>query len=328
MNLTLPIDISAVNQARTDFGGLLKGLNMLSAAEILQDAYPSLGIQNSRELGKVENGAISSKYNGVFLGTNKLGTIVPRTITVRPIVAEMADEPERYRTTYVADIAGNMWDKAHPFELWILQYGIDLASEELHDALFTAKYSSSPSALAITDAFDGWSTIIDTDIASGLIAAEHGNLYVGDASITRANAGDYLLAMWQQMHPTFRRKNSIMWIPSDVADAYDAWYRDEHDAPPNVDVSGQEFLEGTQKKCRIKRHTAMPAGAQRVILTTRENMVYGTDKIEDMKSMKAFPSGNPYLFTATMKYVFGCQFVSIHEREFCVNDLAATGSGS
>lgn len=326
MDLTKPIDINAVNQARIDHGDLLKPLNMLSVQDILVDCFPSLGIQNSRELGKVEHGAISSKYNGVFLGTKKLGTVVPREIRVYPAVAEMADEPERYRTSYIADIAGKI--TSHPFELWILQFGINLASEELHDAIFIAKRNASPSKLALSDTFDGWSTIIDADITSGLISVANKNYYAPGDAVTRANAGEYMLEMWRKMHKTFRTKNSLMWIPSDVADLYDDWYKDEHDNPPSVDQSGQEFLEGTQKKCRIKRHNAMPEDSQRIILTTRENMIYGTDKIEDMKSMKAFDSGNPYLFTATMKYVFGTQFISIHQREFSVNDRSGLGSGS
>lgn len=327
MDLTLPIDIQAVNNTRVEYSDLLKGLNMLAVSEILNNAFPSLGIQNSRVLGKVEHGSISSKYNGVFLGTNQVGKIVPRTLTVRPIVAEMADEPERYRTSWIADVAGNMWQKAHPFELWLLQHGINLASEELYNAIFIAEYDSDAGALELTDAFDGWSTIIKNDITSGLISALAENYYA-DGAITRANAGEYLLEMWRSRPEQLRRRNTNLWLPTEVGDLYDDWYRDEHDNPPFIDQSGMEYLEGTQKKCRIVRHNALPAGSQQVILTTRENMVYGTDKLEDMKSMAAFPSGNPYLFTATMKYVFGCQFVSIHKTEFCVNDRSAMGSGS
>jgi hypothetical protein len=327
VDLTLPIDITAVNNTRTEYGDMLKGLNMLAVAEILANCFPALGIQNSRVLGKVEHGAISSKYNGIFLGANKLGTVVPRTITVHPIVAEMADEPERYRTSFIAALAGNMWDKAHPFELWLLQHGINIASEELYNAIFTAKYDASAGKLALTDSFDGFSTIVAADITSGLISATAENLYANGA-ITRANAGDYLLEMWRTRPEVLRRKAVNMWLPTSVGDLYDDWYRDEHDNPPFVDQSGMEFLEGTQKKCRIVRHNALAAGSQQIFLTTRENMIYGTDKLEDMKSMKAFPSGNPYLFTATMKYVFGTQFVSIHKTEFAVNDRSASGSGS
>lgn len=327
MDLTLPIDITAVNNTRTEYGDLLKGLNMLAVNEILANCFPSLGIQNARVLGKVEHGTISSKYNGVFLGTNNLGKVVPRTITVHPIVAEMADEPERYRTSFIADLAGSMWAKAHPFELWLLQHGINMASEELHNAVFIAKYNPAANKLDLTDSFDGWSTIVAADITSGLISAGNGNLY-SNGAITRSNAIEYLLEMYRNRPEVLRRKNVNMWLPTSVSDLYDDCYRDEHDAPPNVDVSGQEFLEGTQKKCRLVRHNGLPAGSQQVFLTTRENMIYGTDKLEDMKAMKAFPSGNPYVFTATMKYVFGTQFVSIHKSEFAVNDRSSSGAGS
>lgn len=327
MDLTKPIDISAVNNTRVEYGDLLKGLNMLQAADILKDCFPALGIQHSRVLGKVEHGAISSKYNGLFVGDKKLGTVVPRTITVHPIVAEMADEPERYRTSWIADVAGNMWAKEHPFELWLLQHGINIASEELFFALFSAKRDEDTNKKAITDSFDGWFEIIDQDITAARIAAAKGNYYA-NGDITRANAGEYLLDMWRKCHTALRTKNTIMWMSEDVGDLYDDWYRDEHDNPPNVDQAGQQFLEGSNTRVRMRRTAAFPTGSQRIIITTRENMVYGTDKLEDMKAMQAFNSGNPYLFTATMKFVFGTQFISVNEREFCVNDRSGSGSGS
>lgn len=327
MDLTKPIDITAVNNTRIEYGDVLQGLNMLQAADILKDCFPSLGIQNSRTMGKTEHGTISSKYNGVFLGDKKQGTIVPRTLTVHPVVAEMADEPERYRTSYIADVAGNLWAKNLPFELWLLQFGIKIASEELYYALFAAKRSDETEDLALTDSFDGWFAIIDADITAGRISAAKKNYYA-DGAITRANAGEYLLAMWRSRHEALRTKNTIMWISEDVGDLYDDWYRDEHENPPMVDVAGQMFLEGTNGRVRLRRTGAFPSGSQRVILTSRENMVYGTDKLEDMKAMQAFNSGNPYKFTAAMKYVFGTQFVSVHEREFAVNDRSGSGSGS
>lgn len=327
MDLTKPIDISAVNNTRVEYGDLLQGLNMMQAASVLNDCMPSLGIQNSRVLGKVEHGSISAKYSGIFLGDKKQGTVVPRTLTVRPIVAEMADEPERYRTSFIAAVAGGLWKNNLPFELWLLQYGISIASEELFYALFAAKYDESAEAKAITDSFDGWFAVIDADITAGRIAAAKNNYYA-DGEITRANAGEYLLEMVRSRHQALREKNTLMWISEDVGDLYDDWYRDEHDAPPNVDTAGQMFLAGSNGRVRLRRTSAFPSGSQRVILTTRENMVYGTDQLADMKAMQAFNSGNPYVFTAAMKYVFGCQFISVNEREFAVNDRSGSGSGS
>lgn len=327
MDLTKPIDISAVNNTRIEYGDLLQGLNMLQAADVLNDCMPSLGIQNSRVLGRVEHGAISAKYSGTFVGDKKQGTVVPRTLTVKPIVAEMADEPERYRTSFIAAVAGNLWKKDLPFELWLLQYGINIASEELYYALFNAKYSSSTDDKAITDSFDGWFTHIDTDITAGDIATANGNYYENGA-ITRANAGEYLLDFWRTRHEALRMKNTTLWVSLAVGDLYDDWYRDEHITLPQVDMAGQMFLEGTNNRVKIRRTGAIAGESQRIILTTRENMVYGTDQLSDMKAMQAFNSGNPYLFTAAMKYVFGTQFESINERAFSTNDRSGSGSGS
>jgi hypothetical protein len=323
-----PINIEDVNNTALKYQNILKALNMMAVSEVLANCMPVFGVTDSIKLGKVEHGSISKKYDGTFTGDVNVGKVVPRTLTVYPVVAELADEPERYRRSFIDRVAGNMWDPKHPFELWIIQHGINLASEELFYALFKANYQSSTSKKALHDSFDGWNAVIDDDITASRISAANKNLYVGDASITRANAGDYLLDMYRSRHAALRNLSLNMWISLDVADLYDNWYKDEHDNPPFVDQAGQMILEGTNGKVKLIRSAALPAGSSRVILTTRENMVYGTDSIADLRSMKAFDSGNPYLFTMAMKYVWGCQFVSVHEREFAVNDLAANDSGS
>ena len=327
MDLTAPIDITAVIGAVTAHKDLLIALDLLTAKEYLQHCTAIPGVTNSITLGKVENGTISSKYTGVFLGDKDLGKVVPRTLTVYPVVAEMSDEPERYRRSYIADVKGKV--DAHPFEVWIIQHGINLASEDLYNALGTAKYSAGANDKAITDSFDSHFAIIEAEKlvaiseevgAAKKISAGVGNLKATGA-LTRANIGDKLLEMWRAMPLTFRRKaNCQMVMSEDLGNLYDDWYKDEHTYRPLVDTTGQQILEGSNGKCKIVRVNNMPDGSQLVLLTTKENMVYGYDKESDLTSMMPFPSGNPYKFTATQKYVFGCQFVSIHPSEFLVND--------
>lgn len=326
IDLKAPIDITAVMTAVKKHKDLLTAVDKLDAMEVLQFFTPMPGITDSIELGKVEGGSISSKYMGVFLGDKTLGTIVPRTLKVRPVVAEMADEPERYRRSYIAEVPGEQRAQ-HPFELWIIQHGISLASADLHEAIFVAKYSASADDKAITDSFDGLGTIIEADKASGLIAVEKGNLYAtGD--ITRANCGQKLLDMWRSRPKTFRRKDSIMIIPDEMGDLYDDWLADESTILLKDESAGAEYLRNTKGKCRLVRVACMPDSSKMVILTTKANVVYGFDKMSDLKSMKPFASGNPYLFTATMKYVIGFQFISIHESEFCVNDQPMVPNGT
>jgi hypothetical protein len=327
VDLTKPIDITQVNNTAVQYSNMLKGLNMMMLNDVLMHCTPILGVQDSIKLGKIEHGSIAKKYTGTFTGDKSLGSVKPRTLTVYPLVAEIADEVERYRRSFLTAVAGGLDPMKHPFELWLIQHGINLASEDMFYAVFPAKYNAGVANL-ITAGFDGWLSIIDDEISGGAIAAAEKNLYVGDEDITRENAGDYLLDMWRSRHKALRNLKAKMWLPLGIADLYDDWYRDEHDNPPFVDQAGQTFLEGTNNMVELVRSAAFPVGCKKVILTTKENMVYGLDKPEDMKKMVAFASGNPYKFTAAMKFVFGTQFVSINEREFAVNDLASSGSGS
>lgn len=322
-----PINIEAVNNTAVLYGDVLKGIDKLKTASLLANLMVMPDIQSSLILGKTESGTITKKYDGQFDGDKNIGEIVPRTLNVYPVVAEISDEPERYRRSFISRLATNMWNQAHPFELFLLQHGIDLADEEMFYAIFVAKRSEDPNKKKITDSFDGFFTLIDTDITTGLISSVKENLYANGA-ITRANAGDYLLEMWRTRHAVLQEADTNMWISTALGNLYDDWYRDEHDNPPFVDQSGQMFLEGTGGKCKLVRTNAFPSTSQRVILTKRTNMYCGTDKLSDLKSMRAFVSGNPYKYTATMKFVWGTQFESINKREFCVNDRSGSGSGS
>lgn len=323
MDLTQPIDITSVNEAVRKNKDVLVSIQRLTADRILKYATPIPGVRDSITLGRKEGGQILKKYNGVFVGDGNLGRIVPRKLTVYPVVGEIQDEPERYRRSFITEVAGGLWDKKHPFEVFLIQDALNQASEDLLTALMVAKHSDEAADLEIKDSFDGWGQIVEAEKTAGNIAANNGNMYETGV-ITRANAGDKLLDMYRAMPQTFKDKASVNMIVSyDVADLYDDWYKDEHERKPEYDASGQAILEGTQGKCHICRIAGLPEGSQLIILTTKQNMVYGYDKESDMKGLKAFFK-DPYLFTAALKFVFGCQFVSIHKSEFCVNDQPLT----
>lgn len=141
MDFKAPIDITAVLTAVKKHKDILKAVDKLDASEVLRHFTPVPGITDSLELGKVEGGSISGKYTGKFTAGKYLGKIVPRRLVVRPVVMEMSDEPERYRRTYIAEVPGTL-RKEHPFELWLINHGHELASNDLLFAIFTAKYSA------------------------------------------------------------------------------------------------------------------------------------------------------------------------------------------
>lgn len=331
MDLTAPIDIQAVIGAVKQHQDLLVAIDMLDAGEVLKHCYGIPGVTDSITLGRVEGGSVSSMYNGVFIGRTANGKVVPRTLTVYPIKIEEADEPERYRRTYITEVRGGLYDGGHPFEVWLVAHVLQLASQDLLGVLFTASYDSTQiSGSANSDikyAFNGWGSIAWAEItaATPTISTAIGNMYATGV-MTTLNIGDQLLAMWRSRPETFRRKASKLFMSADLVDMYTDWYEAKYTFVAGVgDEEGHPlYLRGTNKKCEIVPVYGLPQDSQFVLLTTQQNMCYGFDKESDLKTVKPFNSGNPYWFTMAGKYVFGCQFASIHKSEFCVNDRRLT----
>ena len=322
MDLTKPIDITAVQDAVKRHQDLLVSIRDKEASKLLSLFAPMPGIKDSIVLGRTELGSVSRGYTGKFLGQLESGKIVPRTLKVYPVVMEMEDEPERYRRWYLGDVAGGIIPNTHPFEIWLHNYGIDCASEDLAAALLTAKRDETKLKDGVQYAFDGPLTIIQAEIAAGNIAVAKGNRYATGA-LTRANVGTKLLEMWRSRKKSFRDKQSEMWISSDVMDLYVDWLEDQ-----GVHVTGTQgeatqetaYLRNTAKKVKLVEVPYMPEGSQFVMLMMPRTIFYGYDKDSDMKQLKPFASGNPYMYTAVGKYVIGFQLVSIHELIFCCND--------
>ncbi len=323
MDLTTPIDITAVITAVRAHGNLLQTLQTLAAGDILKHFTAMPGIRDSYTLGRTEVGSISRKYTGLFKGQVSAGKVVPRTLMVRPCVMEMADEPERYRRAYITEVAGGLNPKSHPFEIWLNNYGIQAASKDLHSVLLTASYDASQEDLA--HAFDGPLTILEAEKTAGNISVAKGNMFQTGA-LTRANIGTKLLEMYRAMPAVTRRHVVKMHISVDLGDLYDDWLDDQGTliTGSGAETTGQQYLRGTNKKCELVRLTGMPEGSQFVWITIKENQVWGFDKTSDMNRLVPFNAGNPYLYTAAGKYVIGFQFVSLDKTVLLINDQPVT----
>ncbi len=314
-----PIDITAVNGFLRKYQKELIALDKVDANEFLQHLTPYPGVTDSVELSRVEGGQISSRYNGIFIGSTNLGKIVPRRLVVRPVVAEMDDEPERYRRAYITEVPGDL-RKKHPFEGWLIQHGINIASEDLHNSAMISKYDASSEKKGIETAYDGLGTILEQDKKESRISFSARNVFP-TGEITRANVGDKLLEMWRSMPTTFRKKKDVkMFISGAISDMYQDWLKDESVVLINDDPKTKGVLRGTDGKCNLVVIDNLPENSQFVILTTKSNVFYGFDKASDFRSMAPVEAGRPYHFTAAMKYVIGFQVASVHASEFCVND--------
>lgn len=327
IDLTQNIDITSVNNTATKYKKEIQTLDMLDAAEILKHFALVTGVQDSLVLTHMIPGTRNSRgYDGNFTAANTIATLKPRTLKVYPIVYELKEEPEKLRRSFITEVRGSI-EKPEDFYRWLIDWCVAKASEELYDVIPAAVRDEATAKDDIFNAFDGLEKIITDAITATDISAANGNYYDGAAAFTSSNIGTLLLEMWRSAPATFRRKGGKMMLSEDLGDMYDDWYKAEHDAPPMVDTAGQLYLDGSNKKCEIVRQSNI--ANQRVILFRPGNLVYGVDKISDMAGLKAFESGNPYMFTATMKYVFGMQIVTLDKSMFITNKLYSTsGSGS
>ena len=325
MDLTTPIDITAVIGAVKKHRDLLVTLRTEAAGDILQHFTAISGVKDSITLGRTTLGKISHKYTGKFIGQVSNGKIVPRTLKVYPCVMEMDDEPERYRRTYITEVDGGLDPNKHPFEIWLINYGIKCASKELHDVLLVAKYDADAEKTGLDTSFDGLLTIIETEKTAGNISTKLGNMHQTGV-FTLADVGDKLLAMWRKMPQKFRKEGGKMYLSLDLAELYDDWLDNQGTlvTGSGAETAGQKFLRQTNGKCEIVRLSGMPEGSQFVMITTKENVVYGYDKPSDFSRLVPFASGNPYHFTAAGKYVIGWQLVTLDKSEFLINDQPVT----
>ena len=325
MNFESPIDIQAVIGAVKKHKDLLTTLRAEEAGDVLQHFTAISGVKDSITLGRTTLAKVSHKYTGKFIGQVSNGKIVPRTLKVYPCVMEMDDEPERYRRTYITEVDGGLDPNKHPFEIWLINYGIKCASKELHDVLLIAKYDSDTEKTGLDTSFDGLLTIVEQEKADGKISTDLGNMHA-TGKLSRADIGDKLLEMWRKMPQTFRKGGGKMYMSEDLGQMYDDWLDDQGTlvTGTGAETSGQKFLRQTQGKCEIVRLSGMHEGSQFVMISTKENCVYGYDKPSDFSRMVPFNSGNPYKFTAAGKYVLGWQFGTIDKSEVLCTDQPVT----
>lgn len=324
MDMKSPIDISEVIGAVKEHQDLLTALDAEDAASVLQHFTPIPGVKDSIVLGRTTLMKISRKYTGQFIGSKEAGKIVPRTLKVYPCVMEMDDEPERYRRTYITEVAGGLNPESHPFEIWLINYGIKCASKELHNVIMIADLNSAQGELK--DSFDGVGTILMDEKTATNISVEKGNMIATEV-FSRANIGDELLKIYRSMPNTFRNKTDIkMFLSSDLGDMYDDWLADQgvFVLGSGAETADSKYLRNTKGKVELVRLTNLPDDSQLVILTTKQNICYGYDDPSDFSSLTPFNSGNPYHFTAAGKYVLGFQFVSLDKSELCINDKPLT----
>ncbi len=326
MNYTLPIDITQIQGTAGKMQPKIKSLMM---ATIL-DAYGYLtkfpgNVRVSEDLVTSIDGTIMMPFDPALSVTNKkLATLDKRQLVVRVGMGYIVDTKERYRDTYIAtaeDLDENT--KTLPFADWyILTYG-GVARKDLSLVVWQGVYNSvgtSPKDIA-----DGFLKIIADDITATNISTANANLYTlgGSATdYTSSTIGDELKNQFALLPQERQEAGVNIYIPYRYKQVYKEWFKSEYTNVPDGDVP-TEYLDGTDKKAKFVWTSDMGT-TKRVVMCSKENLVYGVDKgSEDFGKINVFaPNNNPYMIAATNKVVLGFQIHTVNSREFNCNNLA------
>lgn len=196
-----------------------------------------------------------------------------------------------------------------------------VCNEYLDMAIFTGVRNAAGTTTAAL--FNGFDTIIKAEKADKYekedadfkISAANGNLQaLGELSV--ANIGDILTEFYRGCHEVFKRKKKVyLYLPISLIEIYNDWYGANFNN--NVDPDKERtFLHGTSKKVELVALAAME-DVDHLILSTKKNMLVGTDQISAKERFEINKCDNPKVVQFFMTMYFGVQFESIHEREFC-----------
>ena len=324
-DLTVPIDITAINNTANEQQPQIKRLIMTTIRKVLANftKYPG-DVRSSKPLVTFVDGSTMQPYDPNLANAKQLGILSKREISVDVGMSFVKDEVERYRDTYLGlteDLA--LKEKAKlPFASWYLQTITKVGLKDLFKLPYQGVKAAGTNAVDITD---GYLKIIADEVIGGGIAVGNGNLYElsGAATdYTAANIGAELKAQFALFPEERQEEGCEIHIPYRYRRMYKEWFKSEYPNITDGDVP-TDYLDGEDKKAKFVWTSAMGT-SKRVIMTTKSNLVYGVDKSsgEFGKILVFYFNNNPYILAATNKSVIGFQIRTLHKSEFNVNNLA------
>ncbi len=291
---------------------------VIAAEETLQHMTARPGVAGREVLGQLSGGIEIGPYDPNRVDNDGLA-IKPRTLeTFLGSVVKKFDLNELAKTVYGSLTTQGEALTSLDMARQVLNYLSMKLGENLNLHIWNAKRNDSGNRTA--DLFDGFDTITEKEITAGTIAAGQGNfLQLGD-EITKDNATDILMSIYESADDILQGTQTKMFVPYAVYRAYNKDYMQTFGSVAYNSEFKKTYLEGTDNLCELVPLVSKKDSPY-IHLTTQSNMIYGYGDGLDAEKI-AIEKHHEFLLSFVATMFFGCQFETISKERLFVAKLA------
>jgi hypothetical protein len=291
---------------------------VIAAEATLKHMTPRPGVAGREVLGQLSGGLEIGPYDPTRYDDDGL-TIKPRTLeTYLGSVIKRFDMNQLAKSIYGSLTTQGEALTSLDMARQVLSYLSMKLGENLNLHIWNAKRNDTGTKTA--DLFDGFDTITEKEITAGAISASEGNFIQLDEEITKDNATDILMSIYEGADDVLQGIPTKMFVPYSVFRAYNKDYMQTFSSVVYNTEFKKTYLEGSDNLCEL-----VPLSSKKnspyIHLTTQSNMIYGYGDGLDAEKI-AIEKHQEFLLSFVATMFFGCQFETISKERLMVAKLA------
>ncbi len=283
------------------------------------------GIQGSETVGEMSGAIELGPYNAYRVDQTGISIQGRELKTYLGSAVKRFDPNRVFGTIYGSQITQGEGLKNVPITAQIAAFLAAKISKSLRLSLFNAVRKASGNTTK--DLFDGFDTITAAEITAGNLSASNGNLHAFTEKITSANAVDVLREFLRKADDELIGQgdgevdpnNAVnLYVPRQIVYDYCEDYKSTTGNSPVFDKYNQTVVEGFPYVRLVP--FAGKADSKYIQLSTRDNMLLGTDLMHDVERMD-IEKHHEFVLSFIATLVFGAQFESISRERLLVGKL-------
>ena len=307
-------------QAAKKWHRMLLKLPVLSMGDSLKFLTGMPGCRTNQYLGGTKTEAQFYPY-----APNKRGkggtSIIFRELPINFSTMNHDFEPNAEAQTLLGEHAAVLGQGQTKSEMAKLILSSVMASAGENLALALANAVRDPEGDTSMDLFDGYITIIESEIADGGISQANKNYIELSDAIDATNVVEFLKYIIFGLDVRLRNQQIFVYCDPALVDLYNEGYQLANPALPYNTQYNQPYIEGGNRRVTFAPLPAL-AGSEYLIIAPKMNMIYGYDGMSDFEKLEVLRM-DVDTFTLAAKMFFGVQLRTLDYRFLKVVKMAS-----